>query len=333
MPEVPALAAAAPGQGGAAPEAAAPAPLPRQTVSIITPGVPGQGMQVRTVELSAPARGPGGLALAPDERFVEKLGPLMLPRIAADGARPWRHYARPAPAADARPRVAVLVTGLGLNERATGEAVERLPAGVTLALNPYGLNLQAQADRARADGHEVMLQLPMEPFDFPANDPGPRALLTGVPAEANRDRLHWALGRFQGYTGLVNFMGAKLASNDGALRPVLAELRARGLAYVDDGASSRSLGPRIAREIGLAHATAAVQLDAELSPDRIDDALVELEQEAGRSGFALGVARLTPLSVDRIARWASELEARGFVLAPVSAGLAGERPDVPAPRS
>jgi polysaccharide deacetylase 2 family uncharacterized protein YibQ len=208
-----------------------------------------------------------------------------------------------------------------------------LPAGVTLALNPYGLNLQAQADRARADGHEVMLQLPMEPFDFPANDPGPRALLTGVPAEANRDRLHWALGRFQGYTGLVNFMGAKLASNDGALRPVLAELRARGLAYVDDGASSRSLGPRIAREIGLAHATAAVQLDAELSPDRIDDALVELEQEAGRSGFALGVARLTPLSVDRIARWASELEARGFVLAPVSAGLAGERPDVPAPRS
>ena len=31
--------------------------------------------------------------------------------------------------------------------------------------------------RAREAGHEVLLEVPMEPFDYPDNDPGPQTLL------------------------------------------------------------------------------------------------------------------------------------------------------------
>ncbi len=72
------------------------------------------------------------------------------------------------------------------------------------------------------------MQIPMEPFDYPDNDPGPHTPLTNLDAGGNIDRLHWLLGRFTGYAGVTNFMGAKLTSSPPALRPVLSEIASRG---------------------------------------------------------------------------------------------------------
>jgi hypothetical protein len=250
----------------------------------------------------------------------------LLPQIGADGTRPSRFYARPTPPQRVRgPRIAVVVGGLGLAPQATAQAIQRLPADVTLAFAPYGTNLQATVDRARADGHEVMLQVPMEPFDYPSNDPGPQTLLAGGASAQNIDRLHWALSRFAGYVGVVNFMGAKFTADGAALRPVLQELRQRGLVYADDGSSARTLGPQLAAEIGLGHARAVVALDAIASPEKIDEALAALEDEAQRSGAALGVASALPVTIERLARWARDLDRRGVVLVPVSAIVTGER--------
>jgi hypothetical protein len=312
----------------ATPEAeAAPSPERQNTVRILTPGGPGGGMQVRTVEVAEPR--PQGLRPAPDQRLVEKVAHGLIPRVAPDGTRPSRFYARPVPRppgpAVSRPRVAILVGGLGLSQNTTNDAIGRLPPEVTLAFAPYGGNLQALVNRARGDGHEVMLQLPMEPFDFPANDPGPQTLLTSLGAEANVDRLHWSLSRFAGFTGVTNHMGARFTANGTALRPILADLRARGLTFLDDGSSPRTQAPEIAREIGLGHARAHVTLDAVARPDRIDDALAQLEAEAMRSGQAIGVASALPVSIERIARWSRELDRRGVTLVPVSALVIGER--------
>jgi polysaccharide deacetylase 2 family uncharacterized protein YibQ len=51
---------------------------------------------------------------------------------------------------------------------------------VSFALAPYGTDLEKLAERARADQHELLLQVPMEPFDYPDNDPGPQTLLTSL---------------------------------------------------------------------------------------------------------------------------------------------------------
>jgi polysaccharide deacetylase 2 family uncharacterized protein YibQ len=60
---------------------------------------------------------------------------------------------------------------------------------------PYGDQLTKLAAHARAKGHELLLQVPMEPFDYPNNDPGPRTLLTSLANEQNVNRLHWLMSR------------------------------------------------------------------------------------------------------------------------------------------
>ena len=146
-------------------------------------------------------QGPVKLAPAPDPRLVERTRLGLLPRIGEDGTRPAQAYARPA-AAVSGPRIGLLVAGLGISQSVTADAIAKLPSAVTLAFGPYGTDLERAAAEARESGHEVMLQVPMEPFDYPDNDPGPHTLKVRAPVQDNIQRLQWVMGRFSGYTGL-----------------------------------------------------------------------------------------------------------------------------------
>ena len=160
-------------------------------------------------------------APAPDRRLVEKTRHGVLPRIGADGSRPADDLCPPrclpASRRDA-PRIAILVGGLGLSQSVTADAVTKLPGAVTLAFAPMATELDRQAARARDDGHEVMLQVPMEPFDYPDNDPGAAHPAAAAHPADNLDKLHWSMSRFPGYTGIVNYMGARFTSTEAALR-------------------------------------------------------------------------------------------------------------------
>ena len=112
-------------------------------------------------------------------------------------------YARPTNADASRPRVAILIRGLGLSQSATQTAIDTLPPEITLSFVPYPKDLQSWVNKARAAGHEVMLELPMEPYDYPDNDPGPSTLLTGLEPDENTKRLEWLLSRFTGYVGVT----------------------------------------------------------------------------------------------------------------------------------
>jgi polysaccharide deacetylase 2 family uncharacterized protein YibQ len=277
---------------------------------------------------AAPADGEGdgatGPADIPDDALVENSRYGELPKIAADGRRPSEVYARPAdmaahPGQGEPARIAILINGLGLSQEVTAAAVDELPGPVTLAFGPYGRNLQSWVRRAREAGHEVMLQIPLEPYDYPDNDPGPQTLLTGLSPEENQKRLLWLLARFTGYVGVTNHMGAKFAAAQDAFLPVLEEVHSRGLIYVDDGTSARSVAGEIARELGLGFSSAQVQIDADKSREGIQQALRELENIALEKGFAVGVGGSIPLTIEQVAQWAEGLEDRNIVLIPVSA--------------
>jgi hypothetical protein len=260
---------------------------------------------------------------APDQRLVEKSRYGLLPRIGADGARPAEVYARPvfasAKLAASAPRVAILVGGLGLNAGSTADAIARLPAAISLGFAPYGDTLEREAAAARQAGHETLLQSPMEPITYPTDNPGPHTLLSGATAADNLDALRWQMGRFVGYVGVVNHLGGKFTADAGALSPVLAEIAARGLFYLDDGSSPVSLARQSAATLGLPAASADMIVDADPAPAAIDAALTRLEGLARAHGAAIGVATALPTSLAGIARWSAGLEARGIALAPVSA--------------
>lgn len=256
-----------------------------------------------------------------EPRLLESSRHGAIPKIAADGAKAYAVYAQPRPLPSSlkdMPRIAIVIGGLGISASGTAEAFAKMPEPVTFALSPYATDVEKLAERARGEDHEVLLQTPMEPFDYPNNDPGPQTLLTSVTAEQNVDRLRWLMSRFQGYVGIISYMGARFTATEHALTPVLNETAKRGLIFVDGGGSSRSVASQIAGSQNLPFAKTDVVLDAVPTGVEIDRALGRLEMTARESGSAVGFATAQPGTIARIAEWAAKIEKRGFVLVPIS---------------
>jgi uncharacterized protein len=340
--EPPALPIAPQGQS-----AAPPAPAEAPDDSAPPEEEPGQqgaapaatGMQQAAVEAPAAAPPPppppptipdnetGSITLpqAPVTELVEdsQYGPL--PKIATDGRRSIDVYARPSRYAVANagdpPRIAVLVTGLGLPDAPAGDVLKGLPASVSVAYGAYGRNLQEAVTKARGNGHEVLLQIPLEPNNYPSVDPGPHTLLTTLPPEENMKRLQWLMSRYTGYVGVTNHMGEKFEAASQAMTPVLEELKRRGLLYIDDGSVKDSTVGQIAGTIGLDYSVVSVQADA----NNLAKQLSQLESTAKEKGAAIGVIKATPATVKQLSDWAAKLESKGFVLVPVSAAVRSQR--------
>ena len=242
--------------------------------------------------------------------------------IAAEGLRPFRAYAMASDLQRTRaattPSIAIVITGLGVGAAKTNDAIMKLPAAVALAFTPYGADPAKLVGQARAQKHEVLLQVPMEPFDYPDNDPGPQTLLAALPAEQNIDRLMWHMSRFQGYVGLANFMGARFSVTEAALQPIIKEAAKRGLGWLDDGTAPRSLAGPLAEAQAMPFAKADATIDAVPTAAEIDKTLARLETIAREHGSAIGVASALPVSIERIGQWARQLESRGLMLAPLT---------------
>lgn len=303
--------------------------IPQVTVAI-KGATPPQPAKPAVPVAPTPPAPPAPVTPAPQEPFVTltpapavglveetKTGPL--PRIAEDGRRPWQVYARPFPATDKRPRIAIVVSDMGLSGVTTGAALQKLPVGVTLAFLPYAERLDSWVEQARTKGHEVMLSVPMEPIGFPRNDPGPNALLSTLPSDRNIERLHWSMTKVMGYTGITTTTGSKFVGNADALKPVMDDLKARGLLFLDPRLTPKSQGATAAEKAGVPRAAADRIIDRDLARNAIDDQLRELEAVARQQGSAVGIGFPYPSTVERLALWATSLPDRGIVLAPLSA--------------
>ncbi len=236
----------------------------------------------------------------------------------ADAPR-WARHAQASTAPAGQPLVAIVIWGLGLSRADTKAAIQQLPAEVTLAFAPYGRNLQDWADQAHTLGHETVLQVPMEPYGYPKNDPGPHTLLTTLPAEANIERLDWVLERFQGYVAVTNQLGARFARSAEHLTPVLRALAAREVIFLDSRRGGAALGYELAGRVGLDRLANDHFIDDKVEREAIDRALAALEETARARGHAIGIGFPLPLIIRRLRLWVDRLATRGIALAPLSA--------------
>lgn len=263
---------------------------------------------------------PAAPSVGADPALVEPSAFGALPRVSPDGRRPRDAYARRAPPAEpGEPRIVLVVGGMGLSQTGTQKAIEALPESVTLAFAPYGSSLQRWIDRARGEGHEVLLQIPLEPVGYPEQNPGEHTLLVSSDRYANEQDLNWVLGRATAYAGVMNYMGARFTSDDQALLPFLGAIGKRGLFYLDDGSSPRSVAARVGEALQVPVVTADLVLDKVRSPDEIERELAALESLARRKGLAIGVATAFPDSVEAITAWAQDAQSRGISIVPASA--------------
>lgn len=261
-----------------------------------------------------------GPAADPDPALLEagaESASERLPRISADGRMPMQVYAAGFDSSSRRPRVGVVVAGVGLNQADSDAAIHALPGGITLAVSPYATNLTQLLDAARAAEHEYLVSIPMEPQGFPLNDPGRQALMASLSPEQNRSRLDWILSRFAGYVGAIgaegSLRGERFASLPEEINPVLKDLAQRGLLYVDPRPDATQLPLVWSRRVDIV-------IDEPGAAADIDEKLGRLARLAREKGSALGFAgAVRPVTTQRLAAWANGLAADDLALAPVSA--------------
>ncbi len=263
-----------------------------------------------------------GLPPAPNPDLIEQTKYGMLPRISDAGKRPLDVYKRPAnPQHKNKKSIAIVITGLGLSQPLTENALDKLPPEITFSFNPYANQLKNWARRSRRAGHEIILEVPLEPFDYPDNDPGPHTLLTYQADKVNIEHLNWLMGRMPGYIGLINLDGGKYLTDENAVYSMMREIKDRGLLYMDANPERPEMSQKISQEIKLEYVNSTLIIDHTLSKQAINTALAKLEKAATRHGLAIGRTQASPLAIKEITEWAETLKAKGITLIPLSSTI------------
>ncbi len=274
--------------------------------------------------------------VAPDAVIAHPAPETILPPPAPSGSsgrssglqpQAWTRNAIAAPANPGHlPMIAIVIDDLG-SAPAHAAAALALPAPVTMAVLPYAHNAAQLASTARLRGHEVLVHLPMEAAG--EQDPGPHALLTSLTPQEFAQRVQWNLSRFDGYVGVNNHMGSKLTQNSAAMAMLMAQLKQRGLLFLDSRTAKHTLAANTARNTGMTTLERDVFLDNVITPETIRVQLRKAEEIAHRNGYAIAIGHPHPATINALTEWAVDLEARGFRLAPLSAiarsGPSGKR--------
>ncbi|MCI5044814.1 MAG: divergent polysaccharide deacetylase family protein [Aquisalinus sp.] len=271
----------------------------------------------RTVQIAKPVTAaPKGTAPPnPDPALSIAGANGSFPAIAADGRTSARYYRRTFEDPEQRPRISLIVAGLGLSTGLTSQAINDLPPEVTLAFAPYAKDLPQWSRQARSAGHELMLEIPMEATGVPIDALGPAALLTSRSADENRQRLDWTLSRFQGYFAVTNYLGGSFTTDRNAIGPVFTALSQAGLAIIGDNEADVST----LSASGLPRAQTDFLFSALGTTAEIDFQIIEAK--AQETGSALVKIYATPQSLAQISLWAKTLQEQGIVLAPASTML------------
>ena len=254
----------------------------------------------------------------PDPNLLRATPLGKVPRIAPDGRKAINIYARPFRGDYERPRIAIIVGGLGLNTALTERAIDELPPEISLSFAPYAKDLDFWTKKARDAGHEILIELPMEGYGDNQQALGDAALLSTRTEQENLQRLDWLLSRFGGYFAATNYMGSKFSTDTSALTPILQRLREAGVGYIDDtGAAKRAGG-------GVSLTTIDKIISA--APDEsgrraVKRELAKLEQIAKSEGAAIGKTYAYAATLDEIVLWAAKLEDKNLSAAPASAIL------------
>ena len=302
-------------------------PLPEIDLSDLDTLAPEEAVETASVAPDDPVV-PDGAASTPSlDAAVES--PIIVPNRAApltdvrerplDDAPTWLENAVASAVGDDRPIIAIVIDDLGLNRSSTAK-LNDLPSPLTLAFLPYAGRIEAQTEAAQSAGHELMLHLPMEPIG--SDWPGPDALTTKLDQDEFVARLEKNLNRFQGFVGINNHMGSKLTADGSRMDVVMRELRKRDVLFLDSKTSARSIAGKFAGQNGVPNTTRDVFLDHVIDLGAIKRQLALTETIARRSGSAVAIGHPHKPTIQALREWLPSLEARGFVLAPISAVVA-----------
>ncbi len=234
----------------------------------------------------------------------------------SQGPPPWRHFSVVAEKTSSGPLIAIVIDDVGVDKKRSARAMN-LPAPLTIAMLSYAPDIARQAETAKAAGHELLVHVSMEPTSLTV-DPGPHVLLSGQTEAEIMKRLTWDLERFSGYVGINNHMGSHFTADAKGMGVVMAELKRRGLLFLDSRTTGKSVGGKLARSLGVPHAERNIFLDNEPTEEAVLGRLAQVEKFAKRWGHAIAIGHPRDATLNALSRWITEARGRGFVFVPIS---------------
>lgn len=245
-----------------------------------------------------------------------------VPARSATGRSALSAYAKPASVPRNTKTVSLIVGGLGINTAQTQRAIDLLPPEVTLSFASQAANVQNWINKARAKGHEVILELPMEPYNFdPTNAAARYTLMADVPAGTNVRNLDYLMSRAQGYFAVTNYLGERFFDTETAIAPVVNYLSAAGVGLIYDGVGRNAELDRRAQMAALPMIQNRSVIDSSPQAAAVTQTLHALEASADGKTTALGMGFSYPATIDGILAWAKDLDKRDAVLVPASYAL------------
>lgn len=251
------------------------------------------------------------------------LGPYgQVPAISSSGMTPLSAYKHPFSINNGKTAVSIIIGGLGVNRAITQQAIDDLPSEVTLSFAAHSSGLQGWVNKARAKGHEVLIEIPLESNQFDASEPGAdRALRVETNTSSNPRNLAWLLSRAQGAFGVTNYNGDKFLNRADAVAPLFEKLSQMGLGFVFDGSVSAPSLSAISSSARLPYASGFNLIDATPEPSIISSELSRLSDYAAQGAGPIGVGFAYAETIVAVQSWARNLESQGLTLAPASSAL------------
>lgn len=251
------------------------------------------------------------LANAPEAKLLRETPFGAIP-IIFNGREPRIAYARPFAEAPSKPRIGIVVVGLGLSREATDAAISKLPPDISLSFSPYAADLGDWIRKARAAGHEVLLDLPLQPQNYPTRDTGPLAIMVNDTGDVLTQKMQRLMGKADSYIGFAGTLQSPVATTE-QWPSLLRLIRSHGLMFVGDGLAG------VRKTDAPAHASVSIVLDEAPFRAAIDARLTRAELAAQRDGQVVAFISARPVSFERLLLWIKDIGPKGLQLAPVSA--------------
>ncbi len=215
-----------------------------------------------------------------------------------------------------RPKIALIVAGLGLNKIATLGALD-MDNRIALGFSPYGNDVADWVSQGRIKGYEVFMNIPMQPA-YPNNDPGPFALLAGLSLEDNLSRLALVMKKSNKTLGLYSDAEEIFTNSKSDILPVFKVLKQNNIAFIYGGDANNGILEDLSESLGLNYINNNIVIDEELNLEEAKSNLLRLENMAKVRGFAVGKFHAYPMSIKLINEWVKELKTRDIVLVPIT---------------
>ena len=222
-------------------------------------------------------------------------------------------FTQPAPdiIQDATKAIVLVIDDFGYRNDSVSDRFLNLPVPITCAVLPGHSQSASIAKKAIKSGKEVIIHMPME-SSVSMTGEDEFKLKVGMTSEEIEWRLNEALKEIPEAIGINNHQGSKATTNGKVMGVVASVLKNKNKFFLDSRTSSKTVGEKTMRSVGVLTARRHIFLDNDLNIDNISKQLDKLVALSQKKGMAIGIGHVKANTLKVLEREIPILLERGF---------------------